>query len=168
MSMKAKDSAWVLLAGVFSVCGVLSGCNPQRSAKAEKPRANAHPLFAPVTATLAQQKMCDEQAAKRFRELREKSGALTSYTSRYDPAVNVCYGRVYYMSGAPPMVADTVSDAFGGRIYANYMWINSQNKQSSEVPPVTCEIHIPGKPDETCNTEEEFNKLVDRYFDVAQ
>jgi hypothetical protein len=66
------------------------------------------------------------------------------------------------------MVADVVFDAFGGRVYANYMWINSQNKKFWEVSPSMCEIHIPGKPDEACKSAEEFDQLADKYFGVTQ
>jgi hypothetical protein len=89
--------------------------------------------------------MGDEQAAKKFRE--NGHGAFDSYTSHYDPTVNLCYVRVNSTSAEKfPIVGDVVYDAFSGRIYANYMWINSQNKKAWEVSPSTCEIRIPGKP----------------------
>ena len=176
MSMKAKDSAWISLAVVCFVFGILSGCNTRhQSANAEKPRGDTQPLFAPVTASLAQQKMCDEQAGKKFREnqstdnIPESKTIISSYTSHYDPTVNVCYVRVVSTSADKfPIITDVVYDAFGGRIYANYLWINSQNKKAWEVSPATCEIHIPGKPDETCKTSEEFDELTEKYFGVAQ
>jgi hypothetical protein len=135
--------------------------------KAAKPAPQAQPLFTPVTASLAQQKMCDEQAAKKFSE--NGHGKYDSHTSHYDPTVNVCYVRVNSISGEKfPIVADLVYDAFGGRVYANYMWINSQNKQAAEVSPSQCEIHVPGKPDETCKTDAEFDHLTEKYFGVTK
>src|ERR1039458_7448224 len=123
MSMKAKNSAWVAFPVVCFGLGILLGCDTHgRSANAAKPANEAQPLYTPVTASLAQQKMCDEQAAKKFRENTTGSKTVNSYTSRYDPSVNVCYIRVHSIGGNPPMVTDVVYDAFGGRVYANYMW----------------------------------------------
>ena len=82
--------------------------------------------------------------------------------------MNVCYIRVHSLAGNPPLVTDVVYDAFGGRVYANYMWVNSQNKKYWEVSPSTCEIHIPGKPDETCKTDAEFDRLTETYFGVTK
>jgi hypothetical protein len=142
-------------------------CNTHsRSVNAAKPAGEAQPLFTPVTASLAQQKMCDEQAAKKFRE--NGHGALDTYTSHYDPTVNVCYIRVHSLAGNPPLVTDVVYDAFGGRVYANYLWVNPQNKKYWGVSPSTCEIHIPGKPDETCKTDTEFDELTEKYFGVTK
>jgi hypothetical protein len=133
----------------------------------------AQPLFTPVAATLAQQRMCDEQAGKRFHDddtdnLPKSKDLISSYTSHYDPDVNVCYIRIHSIGGKPAMVSDVVYDAFGGRIYANYMWINSQNKKYWEVSPSMCEIHIPRKPDETCKSDKEFDELTEKYFGVTQ
>lgn len=142
---------------------------------AAKPAVQAQPLFTPLAASLAQQKMCDEQAAKKFHENensafheKERSALIGSYTSHYDPTVNVCYVRVHSIGGKNPMVADVVYDAFGGRVYANYMWINSQNKKYWEVSPSQCEIDIPGRPDEKCATSAEFDQLTEKYFGVTQ
>lgn len=166
--MKAKNSAWVLPAVVCSGFGILLGCSTHsRSVGSAKPAGETHPLFTPVTASLEQQKMCDEQAAKKFSENGHEK--YDTYTSNYDPTVNVCYIRVNSISvGKIPVTAAVVYDAFGGRMYANYMWINSQNKKYWEVSPSQCEIHIPGKPDETCKTAAEFDELTEKYFGVTQ
>jgi hypothetical protein len=166
--MKARNSAWALFAVVCFGLGTILGCDTHnRSVNAAKPAGGAQPLFTPVEATLAQQKMCDEQAAKKFSE--NGHGKYDAYTSHYDVTVNVCYIRVNSTSAEKfPVVADVVYDAFGGRIYASYMWINSQNKKYWEVPPSTCEIHIPGKPVEKCKTAAEFDELTEKYFGVTQ
>lgn len=125
---------------------------------APKTAGEAKPLFTPEAATLAQQKMCDEQAAKRFNE--NKHGAIDSYTSHYEPTVNVCYVRIHSILEAPVVISNVVYDAFGGRLYANY----------SLVQPgiVTCEIHIPDKPVEKCKSAEDFDALAEKYFGVTQ
>jgi hypothetical protein len=166
MSMNARNSAWVLSAGIC--IGILSGCNTHsQPVSAAKPASETQPLFTPEAASLAQQKMCDEQATKKFNA--NKHGPLDSYTSHYDPTVNVCYIRVDSLSAEKfPMDTTVVYDAFGGRVYANYVWINSQNKKAWEVSPSACEIHIPGKPDEICKTDTEFDELTEKYFGVTK
>jgi len=174
--MKATNSAWLLLAVVGFGLGILSGCGIRSlSVDTPKPAGGAQPLFTPVAASLVQQKMCDEQAGKKFREnqsvnnIPKSSANISSYTSHYDPNVNVCFVRVNSTSvGKIPVTVSVVYDAFGGRVFANYIWVNSHDKNDSEVPPSTCEIHIPGKPDEKCKTDIEFDELTEKYFGVAQ
>jgi hypothetical protein len=168
MSMKTKNSVWVLCAVVCFGLGILLGCDTHsQSAKATKPAGEAQPLFTPEAASLAQQKMCDEQATKKFSE--NAHGKNDTYTSHYDTAVNVCYMRVHSLSFDKfPMVSDSVYDAFGGRVFAEYMWINSQNKKAEEVPPDVCLIYIPGKPAETCRMAVEFDALTEKYFGVTK
>jgi hypothetical protein len=176
MSMKARNSAWALFAVVCYGLGILLGCDTQsRSMRVAKPSGEAQPLFTPEAASLVQQKMCDEQAAKKFHEndsvdnIPKSKTTFSSYTSHYDPAVNVCYIRVNSTSAEKfPTIIDVVYDAFGGRIYANYMWINSQNKKFWEVSPSKCEIYIPGRPTETCHSDSEFDGLTEKYFGVTQ
>ena len=169
---------YVLAVACFGF-GFLLGCNSKgQTVNAAKPTpkpVEAQPLFSPVAATLAQQKMCDEQAGKKFRENDSSDNSVpkdknntSSYTSHYDPTVNVCYVRVHSMGWKPASVADVVYDAFGGRVYANYIWVNSRNKRYWEVPPSMCEIHIPGKAEETCKSDKEFDELTEKYFGVTQ
>ena len=167
--MKAKISAWLVIVVICFGVGLFLGRNTHsQPASTVKPSVAAQqPLFSPVAASLAQQKMCDEQAAKRFNEYRHES-SLDSYTSHYDPTVNVCYVRIESYAGNPLVLTDVVYDAFGGRMYANYMWTNPHNKKGWDAPPTQCEIHIPDKPDETCKTAEEFDDLTEKYFGVAK
>jgi hypothetical protein len=175
VSVKAKNSAWVLFVIVCFGLGIVFGRDSRgRSANAAKPAGEAQPLFTPVAASLAQQKVCDEQAAKKFSEndsidnIPKNRSTISSYTSHYDPTVNVCYIRVSSTSTDKfPVVVDVVYDAFGGRIYATYTWINSQNEKYWEVSPSKCEIYIPGKPTEKCHSESEFDELTEKYFGVT-
>lgn len=168
MSMKDKKSAWDLFAVVCFGLGVLVGCKSiGRSMDAAKPTSEVKPLFKPEVASLAQQKMCDEQAGKKFREY--GPGKTDYYTSHYDPTVNVCYVRIHSFSYEPPaIIGEVIYDAFGGREFASYSWIYDKNKLPSEVSPMECAIHVPGKPEEKCKTREEFDELTEKYFGVAK
>jgi hypothetical protein len=166
MSVKTRNSVWVLFAVVCFDLAILSGCDTHgQSVNAAKPAGETQPLFTPLAATLAQQKMCDEQAAKKFRE--NGHGSYDTYTSHYDPLVNVCYTRVHSFAIGLG-ISDVVFDAFGGRIYANYTWSNPEHKPVGEVTPSQCEVHIPGKPVEKCTTDTQFNELTEKYFGVTQ
>jgi hypothetical protein len=132
---------------------------------------------APQRATLAQQKMCDAQASKRFHDgrildghLKEDPSGMNGYTSHFDPSVSVCYVWVRWAqidkNGAS--FADTISDAFEGRVYASYMWMNLQHKQAAEVAPTTCSVKPRGQDEITCTSEEEFDRLVDKYFGIGR
>jgi hypothetical protein len=166
------NAAWILFAVVSFGLEIVIGCDTHRqSVDAAKP-GEAQPLFKPEAATLAQQKMCDDQAAKKFHDNESTSlhvgdKPLYSYTSHYDPTVNICYVRVHTFGGTPPSVSDVVYDAFGGRVYASYFWINSQNKKYWEVSPTECDINIPGKPEQKCTTDTEFDELTEKYFGVT-
>ena len=66
------------------------------------------------------------------------------------------------------IVSDVVYDAFGGRVYATYIWINSEGKKFWEVAPTECEIDIPGNPDQHCKSDTEFDELTEHYFGIAK
>ena len=175
--MRPKGSVLKCLAVACFGLTILLGCNAHgRSMEPAKPTSEAQPLFTPLAATLAQQKMCDEQAAKRFREdenrddfhENKKNPPISDYTSHYEPSVNVCYVRIHSMYANPAMVSDAVYDAFGGRVYANYVWVSSQGQKYAELSPSECGIYIPGKADETCKTAKEFNDLTEKYFGVTR
>jgi hypothetical protein len=142
-----------------------------------KPKRPPTTAQTPQRATLAQQKTCDAQASKQFHDgrkldghLKEDPSGLNGYTSHFDPSVNVCYVWVRWgkidKNGAS--FADTISDAFEGRIYASYMWINLQGKQAAEVTPTICSVKPRGQDEITCKSEEEFVRLVDKYFGIGR
>ena len=87
--------------------------------------------WAQKSATPSQQKVCDAQASKVYHEgrrlnghLKEDSSGMNGYTSHFDPSTNVCYVWVHFGQFKDNTVtfADTISDAFEGRIYASYLW----------------------------------------------
>jgi hypothetical protein len=174
--VKTKISAWVLFAAVSFGLGIPLGCDTHsRSVNVVKPAGEAQPLFTPEAASLAQQKMCDEQATKKFHESEQTakgflgSGQSTvgdGYTSHYDPKVNVCYVRIYSVGVLKGgyMRAETVFDAFEGRVYATYVgWATN-----SLAKPQECQILIPGKDTHMCQSGVEYDALVEKYFGVAK
>ncbi len=129
----------------------------------------------PRVATLEQQKMCSEQAEKQFNaseQSAKKFGAsgVSDYTSHYDARANVCYMRIYANSASKNVVSfvETVFDAFEGRGYASYIWVNAGKKQYWEVAPKTCLVHPRGQPEIKCKSSDEFDALVEKYFGIGK
>jgi hypothetical protein len=126
----------------------------------------------PRSATLAQQKMCDEQARKKFHEDNQDvpPHERGQYTSHFDAAGNVCYMLVHHAGtgNGVPSVSDLVYDAFEGREYASYTWVNTQKKKYWEVAPMECKVKPRGKAEITCKSSAEFEGLIEKYFGVAK
>jgi hypothetical protein len=114
--------------------------------------------------------MCDEQATKKFHEDNPHAHPFQNYTSHYDPKNNICYIRVFSTTADKKSVSTviTVYDAFEGRVYAAYIWINNKGKQYWEVKPMECFVLPIGKDKIPCSSVEEFNKLAETYFGIAE
>ena len=126
----------------------------------------------PRAATLAQQKECANQAAKVFQRDKETGTKVVTsdYTSHYDPKANICYVRIMQtlMNGKVPSTSDVVYDAFERRVYANYLWINSEGKKYWEVSPMECAVHPIGKDEITCKSAPEFDELVEDLLGIGK
>jgi hypothetical protein len=127
-------------------------------------------------ASLDEQKKCDAQASRVYHEGRARDGyhgedstGMNGYTSHFDPATNICYVWVRYgkTDGNTVTFADTISDAFEGRLYASYLWFNP-GKKAWEVQPTTCSVKPRKQEEITCKNEEEFDSLVDKYFGIGR
>lgn len=124
--------------------------------------------------TLAQQKMCADQADEFFRDLvspsvprRQIDPLVASYVNHYDPQSNTCYVAITrnQPSGKVLVHSTTVFDAFEGTGYASYTQTSDRVTAGTPVqPPVLCAIEPRGQPKVTCKSEDEFDYLVERYF----
>ncbi len=163
----------------------LVGCNsPQPVKQVTQPAvqptqtATLEDQSQPRLATVEQQKMCSEQAEKQFNTIEQNAkkfktiGAsdLSDYTSHYDARANVCYMRIQYHSASKNVVSyiETVFDAFEGRGYARYEWVNAQKKKYWEVAPAECVVYPRGQPEIKCKSSDEFDALVEKYFGIGK
>jgi hypothetical protein len=140
----------------------------------------------PRLATLAQQKMCADQARKAFNEsdaskpINDKKFRRVSpaeYTSHYDAKANVCYIMVHESNILDDAkgnanskiisISKIVYDAFEGRVYANYLWMSEKGKKFWEVAPMECNVKPRGQDEITCKSSEEFDRLVDKHFGIG-
>jgi len=127
-------------------------------------------------ASLEEQKKCDAQASKVYHEGRARDGfhgedstGMNGYTSHFDPATNICYVWVRFSKIDDKTItfADTISDAFEGRLYASYLWFNP-GKKAWEVKPTECWIKPRKQEKISCESEDDFDSLVDKYFGIGR
>jgi hypothetical protein len=165
----------LILTTILAALLFTAGCT--KSAPATSTTAAPAPSVANNArqATLAQQKMCADQAQRSFNESDFSKPKKTDtenyqYTSHYDAAANVCYIMVSgtYNGNGKPAASDVVYDAFEGRMYANYVWINTQNKKYWEVPPMICSVKPRGGDEIICHSSDEFETLIDKYFGIGR
>jgi hypothetical protein len=119
----------------------------------------------PRQATLAQQKMCAEQAQKIFKEdnpTRPEHAITWEYTSHYEPRTNVCYIMTHTATVKDKgfSISYAVYDAIEGRGYASFIQIDKDVME--------CDITRPGQDEEQCHSSDEFRTLVEKYFGVGQ
>ena len=112
----------------------------------------------PRQATLAQQKMCTDQAHKMFSE---SYADWTEHTSHYDPRANVCYMWVDKITiGENGAFDDLVIDAFEGNIYGHAFRQMPSEKLSE------CRVIAPDDSRVECHSLAEFIQLVKKYFGI--
>jgi hypothetical protein len=125
-------------------------------------------------APLTQQKMCADEAHKAFAwshgSDKEAGNKGWTYTSHYDAESKVCYVMEHNVSSTAGNIgtSDLVFDAYEGRTYASYVWINTEKKKYWEVPPTECSVKPRGQDEITCKSSEEFERLVDKYFGIGR
>jgi hypothetical protein len=149
---------------------LLSGCSVSKPSTENQEQERR-------TATLAQQKMCADQAKKVFDGLDTGSGKYEDYTrydyySHYDPKMNVCYfmtvsyGIMKLNMGRGATLV--VTDAFEGQTYASFLRLAKSGEADYEAKPMECSVKPQGQDEIVCHNQEEFEALVKKYFGVTQ
>jgi hypothetical protein len=119
----------------------------------------------PRQATIAQQKMCADQARKTFNEdnpTRPEHAIDFEYTSHYEASANVCYIMTHTatVNDKSFNISYAVYDAFEGRGYGSFISIKNDVME--------CYISRPGHDRENCKSSDEFEQLVDKYFGIGR
>jgi len=63
-----------------------------------------------------------------------------------------------------PTVFRTVSDAFEGKVYAEYFWCNDKGKKYWEVAPFMCKVTLLNGEEKFCNTTDEYEELIKQFM----
>jgi len=119
----------------------------------------------PRQATLAQQKMCAEQARKIFHEdnpTKPEHAVTWQYTSHYEARTNVCYIMTWIVTldQKSTVISHVVYDAFEGREYASFTQIGKDVME--------CSVSPPGEDSIDCKTNDDFQRLVDKHFGIGK
>ena len=116
---------------------------------------------APQTASMADQRMCAEQAAK-FIENNEASGSA-AYTNHYDLTSKTCYIEVNHSNFQNEVFSQTktIYDAFEKREYGDLFFTKSQDHGLNMA---ACHIRPRGQSEIVCKSEQEFDTLALKYF----
>jgi hypothetical protein len=132
---------------------------------AASPEESAH-------APLSQQKQCADQAKRAFDESYNpvKDGMNYEFTSHFDSKANICYILVHAggVSFGNPASNDLVFDAYEGRGYASYVWINTTKKKYWEIAPTECSVKPRNNEEIFCHSQDEFDSLIDKYFGIGR
>jgi len=125
------------------------------------------------TATLAEQKLCSEQARKVDAEWERRAEyatqpTYTSNTSHYDPVSQICYVMItdiYAMQDGSYMTRISVTDAFEGREYGLFRKEPSGRILNCSLTPLDdpSDVH-----DHSCDDEPEFRDEVFKLYGIAQ
>jgi hypothetical protein len=117
--------------------------------------------------SLETQGKCSKQATIAFAEGGWKRNAFVDYTNHYNAALNKCFVEITdnNLIDGHPSHSTTLADAFEGKVYGTYTWINSQEKKWWEVSPVECTVTTISGEEKHCSSSDEFDALVKGYME---
>lgn len=155
-------------------CGIiftlfLCGCNQDRLARLEQEnkelRAELEKQKQAVNLDL--QAKCATQARSVFREQGWDKEQLASYTNHYHRKLNKCFIEISNtaMHNNVPSANIALQDAFEGRPYGEYAWVNPQQKKYWEVKPFMCKVTLLSGEEKICVSQDEFEKLIRPYME---
>ncbi len=151
------------------VCAALAYREHEATANLEQLRV----ALAAETKLVAEQDLhmqhdCAAQALIEFRRENLPNSSVISdhFTNHYNASLNKCLmvPQTTMVMGTTPSTAKVLYDAFEGKDYGNYMWINSQGKQFWEVAPTECSVTNPSGREHKCASSEEFDNLAKQYM----
>ena len=146
-----------------------SGCDQDRIARLEKENRELSMKLQEATkaANLDLQAKCSSQARTAFKEMGWDKQPFADYTNHYQQKLNKCFVQVsdYKAERGSARIHRTVQDAFEGKGYAEYYWINNSAKKYSEVKPVLCKVTLLSGEEKVCSSTEEFDSLIKVYME---
>jgi len=146
-----------VLAGIIHSQSVKISALQNRTAEVKTP---------PPTASMELQSQCAKQAAIAFKQSGWSTEKLADSTNHYNTRLGKCFVEITNttIENGHPGHSAIVSDAFEGKVYGSYEWINVTNKQFWEVPPTECEVTVPTGETKYCKSSEEFEDLTKIYM----
>jgi hypothetical protein len=119
------------------------------------------------------QEKCAKQALAEFKLEGGDDKPGGSFLSHYDGKLKKCFAET--LDGGVDKILHkayvnrSVTDAFEGRIYAQYYWVNLKDLKYWEVAPSTCKVTLPASGEQrNCHSLDEFDSLVKEAFGTAE
>jgi hypothetical protein len=125
--------------------------------------------FLTKTRSLDLQEQCAKQSREVFKSGKWDKDPLADYTNHYNAKLNKCFIEIQSTDAktAPPAIFTnkTVSDAFEGKGYGEYMWKSDRVKKYGEVPPLQCKVTLLSGEEKFCHSSDEFDQLIKQYME---
>ena len=120
----------------------------------------------PAMASLAVQASCAKQAAEAFKNS-GYANQLFGYENHFNARLGKCLVLISntLVNGKQITVGENLSDAFEGRVFGSYIWINPGNKKFWEVSPTECYVISPTGERKDCTSSDEFDDLTKTYME---
>jgi hypothetical protein len=113
------------------------------------------------------QTKCAQQARVEFKAWEKELTA--NFTNHYNVKVNKCFVEITNMGSDRkphvPTVNRIVSDAFEGKVYGEYMWMNLKGKKYWEVEPFLCRVTSLSGEETVCTSSEQFDSLIKQFME---
>jgi hypothetical protein len=148
-----------------------TGCNQDKIARLEKQNneLKARLDAATKSANLDMQEKCAKQARIEFNRAGFDKDETANFTNHYNPKLNKCFVDIFsaksHLTPYVPTAFRSVSDAFEGKGFGEYMWINNSGKKYWEVKPFVCKVTLLSGEEKYCESDKEFDELVKIYME---
>ena len=120
----------------------------------------------PKNASLAVQGQCAEQAERMFKNLGWNKKDYASFENHYNVKLNKCFIRIDNTEVNNGMTTSkTLMDAFEGKVFGEYVWINSKKEKYWDVKPMICKVTILSGEEKICTSDTEFNDFAKAYME---
>jgi hypothetical protein len=124
-------------------------------------------------APLSEQGKCAAQAKKFYNESdfpSTKHATKNEFTSHYDAVNLICYVRINVttVENGTATVGSYIFDAFENRTFASYTWLSVKGKKYWEVKPMECNVKPINGKKIVCESTQEFEDMVDKYFALGE
>jgi hypothetical protein len=158
---------WLLICLILC----LVACDSDKIAQLEKENIELTARLASATtaANLDSQAKCAQQARAAFVLEGWSKDSSASFTNHYQLGTNKCFMETTSMDlKTKPYVPNSyrsVSDAFEGKVYAEYYWRNDKGKKYWEVEPFQCEITTLTGEKTVCKSTQEYERLIKQFME---
>ena len=152
--------------------GILSLLLYSQTAALREQRRQVQELNAKLeskTASLDLQEKCAKQAHEAFKINGFEKDETSAFSNHYNEKLNKCFVQIEShdaktISGTI-YENKTISDAFEGKVYAQYAWHSDKVKKYWEVPPSLCKVTLLSGEERICHSSDEFDALVKQYME---